>query len=158
MTFDQYRPLQMTMSVPFKLSQSCTDVEKVHDSFADDIDRFSFSGMNVKAKLLEIVDGDVFDVLIFVSLSQQQPNLGFFTRVRCKIAGVHCGGRWASDTVPVLQSVLPKFFNCTFRHQDDTGEYLVDITFIDNGKSLKEVLMNHVHPTLGKIFTATAYA
>lgn len=117
------------------------DVEKLSDDFINKICRFSFSGLFVKGKVVNIIDGDTLDVVIFVPMgilsaarkSKLNDDLhiaaiptkgfeknGFFARIRIRMYGYDAAekntkaGKCAKELLEEKISSLKNIVWCQF--------------------------------------------
>ena len=151
-----------------------TDVEQLSAEDCERLGKFSFAGLDIKVRLLNIVDGDTFDVAVFTPLSAPRVNAkfyrrkasveivaipginsnnGFFTKQRCRILGINAvekrdpGGFEATE---YLKTLLPKYFRCKFHSNDAFGRSLVEV-YVDGAK-IHSKLLNYRDPIHGQIF------
>jgi len=158
-----------------------TDIEKVPMEQLEALCTFSLLGIKTKAKIVDIVDGDTFDLAFFIPLTELmslreekkrgkglrmvRPVLaaseakGFFTKMRCRLNGIDAAEHDTAQGQEAIKVVTNKFnsINNIVYLQcyqfDKYGRLLVELyEDVNYLKSINQQFLNTVHPTLGVMF------
>lgn len=153
-----------------------TDVEKLSSEQIASLKVQSLNGMRMKGLMSNIIDGDTYDIVVYVPLKALSKEFhvgstlfkngipindkesGYFCKVRCRAFGIDAAehdtkeGVKAIDVVKNKISELKNIVYCEFKGGDKYGRELV-VLYEDSGYSrcINTYICNYRDPTLGSI-------
>lgn len=140
------------------------DVEKLSETLIECIPSFSLAGLNTKAKVTKIVDGDTLHIIFYVPLEYMLvlkscgTQGGFFTKMSTRLDGFDAAesgtakGRKAKELLTDRIESLKNIIHIKILGFDIRGRLLAQI-FEDEEfqKDIKDYMLNYTDPLLGKI-------
>lgn len=156
-----------------KYSEAYTDdIEKIPEETLHNLNEFSLMGMNLKARILDIIDGDTVSLAVFIPLlplSQMnigrsgryrcsalpfQKSSGFVARLRCRLQGIDTveknteKGLLIRETLIKICNQTKNIVHVQFYEPDKYGRHLVRLySFANSKRSINEELLEHKEMT-----------